>query len=155
MSDQWVYFIQADDNGPIKIGFTADDPKRRLAALQTGNASALKLLGAIKAPPARERQFHTDLAQFRLQGEWFESHPSVLDTVQKALAGEPINCGGPHCSFCGICQHTTAVLVAGQIEGVFICDQCSGACAKIAGEQLLKVAAAALSDDELDMGYAA
>lgn len=153
MSDQYVYFIQADENGPIKIGFTTDDPKKRLAQLQTGNPSVLKLLGSINGTTAREREFHSALSEWRLQGEWFQSHPTVLAAVQDALspAAEP----GPHCSFCGVCQHDTAVLIAGQIEATYICNQCSGLCAKIAGEHLLKLAAASMSDAEMDMGYVA
>jgi len=144
MSEQYVYFIQADENGPIKIGYTADDPKRRLSQLQTGNASALKLLGAIKGTAAHEKQFHTDLAEWRLQGEWFESHPTVLETIQKALSShcEPVNCGGPYCSFCGICHHQTDLLIAGR-DGVHICTGCCGACARIAAEHLVRTAVAA------------
>lgn len=124
MSDQYVYFIQADENGPIKIGFTADDPKRRLSQLQTGNASALKLLGAIKGTAVQERQFHTALSEWRLQGEWFEPHPTVLATVQNALSAEEQQHAVPclHCSFCLRCQDDVSVLVAGPAGN--ICDEC-------------------------------
>lgn len=127
MSDQFVYFIQADENGPIKIGFTADDPQRRLNQLQTGNASALKLLGAINGTTARERQFHADLSEWRLQGEWFESHPTVLAAIQEALSSsaETVHetCNGLRCSFCFRCQHELEVtLVAGPAAN--ICEDC-------------------------------
>lgn len=144
MSDQWVYFIQADENGPIKIGFTSGKPERRLNQLQTAHPSALKLLGAISGTSQREKQFHTELAQWRLQGEWFESHPKVLGTIADALAAEetkpeqhPINCGGFHCSFCDACQHDSIVLIAGPGD-IFICDQCIGLCAVLAGQALDK-----------------
>lgn len=145
MSDQWVYFIQADEGGPIKIGFTADDPKRRLSQLQTGNASTLKLLGSIKGTAARERQFHAELSEFRLQGEWFKSDPTVLAAVQNALTAddEPIVCCGVRCSFCGVCQHNTGILVAADRDGAHICEQCVGRCAKMAAEYFLSIAAAA------------
>lgn len=144
MSDQFVYFIQADQDGPIKIGFTSDKPEKRLSQLQTGNASALKLLGAINAPASRERQFHAELSEWRLQGEWFAPHPTVLAAIGEALSAEPIQCGGPHCSFCGICQHEVAVLIAGPND-VYICSQCAGRCAKEAAEYFQKAAEAALS----------
>lgn len=134
MSDQFVYFIQADESGPIKIGFTADDPRRRLASLQTGNPAALRLLGAIKGTFADERRFHSDLAEWRLQGEWFQSHPTVLAMVQEALSSPPsvsTECGQRclHCSFCLACQHANdEVLIAGLAGNI------CGACVRISCE---------------------
>lgn len=138
MSDQFVYFIQADEDGPIKIGFTSDDPKRRLNQLQTGNASTLKLLGAIKGTIARERQFHAELAEWRLQGEWFQSHPAVLAAVQAALAAPAPEEGGCnnrclHCSFCLRCQHEVAIIVAGRAGN--ICGECVDAAAEVVAER--------------------
>ena len=141
MSDQYVYFIQADENGPIKIGFTSDDPQKRLSQLQTGNASALKLIGAIKATSAREKQFHSAFAEWRLQGEWFKPHPAVLSGIQDALASiaDSADCAGLHCSFCGICQRDTLVLIAGP-DDIYICSQCVALCANIVSDQLDKTA---------------
>lgn len=124
MSDQYVYFIQADEDGPIKIGFTADDPKKRLNQLQTGNPATLKLLGAIKGSIAREREFHADLAEWRLQGEWFQPHPTVLTAVQTAL-DDPQETAEQclHCSFCFRCQHDDdLILFAGPAAN--ICESC-------------------------------
>lgn len=151
MSDQFVYFIQADESGPIKIGFTSDDPKKRLAQLQTGNPSVLKLLGSITGTTAIERKFHLDLSEWRLQGEWFQSHPTVLAAVQDALARpqEPVDCGGAHCSFCGICQRDAHLLIGGPND-IYICSGCVGLCAEIAGQHLLKTAAALLSEPEAE-----
>lgn len=144
MSEQFVYFIQADENGPIKIGFTADDPKRRLSQLQTGNASALKLLGAINGTSSQEKQFHADLSEWRLQGEWFEPHPTVLAKIQDALSSSQQQ--GPHhaddfpcklhCNFCLRCSHEVACLVAGPAGN--ICDACIEMCAEIIVEQRAK-----------------
>ena len=88
MSDQYIYFIQADENGPIKIGTTQSNPLRRMANLQTGCPSVVRLLGAIEGTPAQERQIHAVLSQFRTHGEWFIPHPIVLAAVELA-----INCG--------------------------------------------------------------
>lgn len=122
MSEQYVYFIQADENGPIKIGYTADDPKRRLSQLQTGNASTLKLLGAVRGTSAHERKFHADLAEWRLQGEWFEPHPTVISTIQDALASSDVDDQCIHCSFCLRCHHDTEVMLRGLAGN--ICDDC-------------------------------
>ena len=142
MSDQFVYFIQADENGPIKIGFTTDEPRKRLAQLQIGNPHELKLLGAIKGSTAIERQFHADLAEWRLQGEWFSPHETVLAAVKGALEApaEHIVCGGPYCSFCGVCKHCTLVLIAAPGGEFLICDQCVGLSARIVAESFAKAA---------------
>lgn len=153
MSDQFVYFIQADENGPIKIGFTSDDPKRRLNQLQTGNASTLKLLGAINGSAAREREFHSQLAEFRLQGEWFEAHPTVVEAVNEALSTPAKkSCGGLHCSFCGACQHDRAILIAGPND-VFICNDCCSLCSEIIAEKFLKDAQITIPIAPEMMGY--
>ncbi len=138
MSDSFVYFIQADENGPIKIGYTADDPKKRLGQLQTGNASALKLLGAIKGTSSRERELHAALAEWRMQGEWFQSHPTVLATIQAALsAADPqedtcrTHC--LHCSFCLACQDDVAHLIAGRAGN--ICCDCVQTCVEVLAEK--------------------
>lgn len=156
-----VYFIQADESGPIKIGFTADDPKRRLNQLQTGNASALKLLGFVRGTPADEKQLHVELAEWRLQGEWFQSHPSVLARIQAALYAEQEQGQGPHsddggpcclhCSFCLSCSHEVEQLVAGPAGN--ICDACVVICSKImehqkAEKENRKAAAASLVTGE-------
>src|SRR5689334_18091148 len=42
-----VYFIQAGENGPIKIGYTFKNVADRLAGIQTGNHEECKILGVI------------------------------------------------------------------------------------------------------------
>jgi len=149
MSDQFVYFIQADEDGPIKIGFTAGDPQSRLAQLQTGNPVALKLLGAIRGDTAKERELHAALAEWRLQGEWFKPHATVLDTVRQALqeAHDPNICK-PQCSFCGACRHQTPSLIAGPND-VFICASCVTVCCEIVADHLSKKAAQFAADPQI------
>ena len=142
MTDQFVYFIQADDNGPIKIGFTADDPKKRIAQLQTGNASTLKLLGFVKGSTSKERELHAALSEWRMQGEWFQSHPTVLEAINEALAADACAQGkhpcGMHCSFCLRCQHEVTLLIAGAAG--YICDLCVDTCLEIVTEKRLAAA---------------
>ena len=56
-----VYFIQSGEGGPVKIGHTNGDVKRRLEALQTGNPAPLKLLLSIDGGRDIERIFHKRL----------------------------------------------------------------------------------------------
>lgn len=91
MTASCIYFIQAGDAGPIKVGFTSGDVQRRVTQLQTGNPSALAILGAIKGTAERERQLHGRLSPWRAKGEWFKPHPDVLQVIEDELRdGEQI-----------------------------------------------------------------
>ena len=48
MSEGFVYFIQEEETGRIKIGFSEKHPKGRLKDFQTGNSNKLNLLGYIE-----------------------------------------------------------------------------------------------------------
>lgn len=67
-----VYFIRMKESGHIKIGI-ARDPQLRLEALKTGNPEPLELIAFTVVVDGRalERQLHSKLANYRLQGEWF------------------------------------------------------------------------------------
>lgn len=76
----YVYFIQAGDRGPIKIGWSCE-VSRRLAELQTANASRLVLLGFIPGTQALERAWHERFAEDRLEAEWFRPSQVLLDAI--------------------------------------------------------------------------
>lgn len=76
-----VYMIQAgDERGPVKIGFAAN-PKRRLAALQTGHPERLSILRLFDGGKVDEASLHAKFSTFRLSGEWFSFHESMLVDV--------------------------------------------------------------------------
>jgi DNA-binding XRE family transcriptional regulator len=81
----YVYFIQAKGDGPIKIGFTADDPRKRMVKIQSDCPWPVSLIGTIEGSVSLEKQIHLLLARWRTQGEWFQPHPIVLAAVQEAL----------------------------------------------------------------------
>lgn len=66
-----VYFIE-DFNSNIKIGYTSNI-KVRAASLQTGNAEKYRCIIFVEVdnPKELERDLHKKLAQYRIQGEWF------------------------------------------------------------------------------------
>lgn len=67
----WIYVIQADGyGGLIKIGRTAD-PGRRLAELQRATGEKLRIVGAWRDRPEREKELHAKYAGVRVRGEWF------------------------------------------------------------------------------------
>lgn len=76
-----VYFIQSGTTGPIKIGYSAGPPGRRLAALQTGHPEPLRLLATIEGGRETEINLHRRFAAHRKTGEWFEPHPDVIQFI--------------------------------------------------------------------------
>jgi Meiotically Up-regulated Gene 113 (MUG113) protein len=78
-----LYFIQAGEDGPIKIGL-ADRPFERLASLQTANYEELRLLAHVPVEPLEERFYHEVMEPYRIRGEWFRPDPVVLALVDAA-----------------------------------------------------------------------
>jgi hypothetical protein len=72
----WLYFIQqGQGGGPFKIG-RAKNPRKRLAELQTGNPTPLRLVAAVVDAAVFEPQVHMALAEARIgDSEWFEAEP--------------------------------------------------------------------------------
>ena len=68
----YTYFIQAGDDGPIKIG-RASNVRRRLKELQTASHERLRVLAVIRGD--YERSMHRFCSDSRLHGEWF--HPTA------------------------------------------------------------------------------
>jgi hypothetical protein len=78
----WLYFIQGDDGGPIKIGRTLD-PARRITRLQTGYPfGQLRFIALVRAFRSSEASLHEFFAEHRIRGEWFAPGDSVLDVIE-------------------------------------------------------------------------
>lgn len=77
---EWVYFIQAGEGGPIKIG-VARNPSTRLKALRTGAHAPLTLLGAVQGGYDFEAQLHEEFREQHRHGEWFEPTPALLERI--------------------------------------------------------------------------
>lgn len=75
-----IYFIQAGDNGAIKIGYT-DNIEKRLRQLQTGNPYKLKLLKIINGTYELEKSIHKMFVNDRLEGEWFRPSRRLLNYI--------------------------------------------------------------------------
>ena len=67
-----TYVIQSGHNGPVKIGYTDDDPRIRMRALQIGSAEKLYLVRDFQGESG-ERHLHRRFAHLRLHGEWFSN----------------------------------------------------------------------------------
>jgi hypothetical protein len=71
-SKGFIYLIQQGDSDIYKIGWTTDGEISRLAALQTGSAEKLSLVGSFSASSQQtEDTLHRLFAPFHQRGEWF------------------------------------------------------------------------------------
>lgn len=78
----FIYFIQGECGGPIKIGY-AKDVQNRIRTLQTGYPDTLKLLLAIPGNIHNEQVLHGHLDAYRLHGEWFKPDAAVLNRIKE------------------------------------------------------------------------
>lgn len=78
-----VYFIQAQGVGLIKIGFTARNPRVRLASLRTGSPVPLVPLGFVTGLQNEEGELHTRFIASRAHGEWFHPTPDLLAFIDE------------------------------------------------------------------------
>ncbi len=80
-STGWVYFIQAESIGLIKIGWTASRPLIRLSMLAVGSPVNLTLLGVSPGNPDLERQTHGRFRADRERGEWFRPSEALKQFI--------------------------------------------------------------------------
>lgn len=104
-----VYFVQAVDGGPIKIGFSVD-VDFRVGQLQTGSPVELRLIGCVQGDRELERSLHVELAEHHIRGEWFRPTVAVRDAMRRigavgvrdiARVRIPSSHGLHACSNCG------------------------------------------------------
>jgi hypothetical protein len=81
-----IYFIQAGEDGPIKIGLT-NDLHKRMGALRTGCPFKLRLLATTPGGLLKERALQRTFADDRTHGEWFNPSSALLALI--AEIGEP------------------------------------------------------------------
>jgi hypothetical protein len=77
---RYIYFIQPEAGGPVKIG-KSRDPKRRLREAQTHHPERLVIRRTVRVHKAyvdvMERNLHKHFADHRLNGEWFDPTPEL------------------------------------------------------------------------------
>lgn len=88
----YIYFIQKEKGGPVKIG-SAANPVQRLAAIQGMNPDPLCLLGVAAGGIGAERRVHESFAESRLHGEWFEPSARLLTLIGKLPSWEDVEAG--------------------------------------------------------------
>jgi hypothetical protein len=75
--EKLVYFIQARDGGPVKIGI-ALDPLERMRYLQSANSFELNCLWLTPGDGRTERKLHHKFRDSHIRGEWFYPSDELL-----------------------------------------------------------------------------
>jgi hypothetical protein len=81
----YVYFVEAEGVGRIKIGWTENLPER-LKTLQLYSPVPLRLLGACWVTSDMEKSLHKTFADRRVVGEWFEPDSDLMELIRKHAA---------------------------------------------------------------------
>lgn len=81
----YIYFIQVDGGGPIKIGITRHDPRQRMVKIQSDCPWPVSLIGVVMGGLDDEASLHRELSQFNTQGEWFNPTAEVISAVERTL----------------------------------------------------------------------
>ena len=83
----WIYFVQAGQKGPIKVGFTGDF-LNRFMVLQTGNHEDLRAKCLFPGGRDDETAIHLMLRKTRVRGEWYRES-SAMRKIFKGKSREP------------------------------------------------------------------
>lgn len=76
----YVYFIT--DGEAVKIG-KANNPKSRLAGLQTSHHKPLRFIATMPGGSELERELHRVFSRFRIRGEWFKDCKEIRDFIKR------------------------------------------------------------------------
>ena len=79
---RFIYLIENEDNGYIKIGIGVN-PNQRIKALQTGSTGKLKLLykKEVQFASKIESVLHRQYKEQRISGEWFDLYGFDLKDI--------------------------------------------------------------------------
>lgn len=80
-----IYFIQAEDGGPVKIGYTGSSVKSRLTTLQVSSSKKLNVLAKIRGSKTFEKHLHNKFDHLRISGEWFKPEQELLNFIAELV----------------------------------------------------------------------
>ena len=78
----FVYYIQEEMDGNIKIGWS-EDPLKRLSEHQTSNSRELRMLVYVKGDKDYEKEIHRKFQSSKTTGEWFKPDKRLLVHIEK------------------------------------------------------------------------
>jgi T5orf172 domain len=76
----FVYFIQEENRGYIKIG-SAENVEKRLKGLQVGNPDKLKILHKTSGGQNLELFLHKKFKEYHIRGEWFRDSEEIINYI--------------------------------------------------------------------------
>lgn len=85
-----IYFVQVENDGPIKIGFAADIHKR-ISELQIANPYELSLIGCMRGDKEKEKRLHKKFVKYWIRGEWFKPGKKLLKYIYTYGNASPDN----------------------------------------------------------------
>jgi hypothetical protein len=87
---RWVYFIGAEDGGPVKIG-VSNNPRRRLSMLRCETGRDLSILATAAGGLDIEDAYHLMFEASRTYGEWFDRSAEIDAEIARlnGLRGSP------------------------------------------------------------------
>jgi len=85
----FIYFIQSERGGPIKIGY-ATNVQQRLEQLQSAHPYRLLCLASTQGSIGLEHRLHENFDNYRLLGEWFEPCDELLDLIRNIEQFDPL-----------------------------------------------------------------
>lgn len=77
-----IYFLEAEGIKRIKIGFSTNFPNR-LSDLQGASPVKLRVLKIVKGAQETERLLIRVFGVFRIHGEWFDAHHSLVQFIKE------------------------------------------------------------------------
>lgn len=78
----YVYFIRPMGMEFIKIGFSVNDVRKRIAALSTAWPLPLLLLLVLDGGMAFEQEMHRRFSHLRIRGEWFTAADDLYEFIE-------------------------------------------------------------------------
>lgn len=78
----FVYFITAEPDEFVKIGWSLNNPLGRMRDLQTGCPEALRLMAYFPGSLEDERRLHRTFAELQYRSEWFFLQHKLKDLVR-------------------------------------------------------------------------
>ena len=90
-----IYFIQAGLNGPVKIGHTNIEVRKRFNGLQIGNHEQLYLLRLENGYLDREEYLHRMFFSTLVRGEWYRNGDHLMNYIYNGV--EPHLDKNGHC----------------------------------------------------------
>ena len=85
----YVYFVQTQAGGPIKIN-ASGAPTKRISAMRSDYPYPLIELGVVRGGEALEIELHALLVKHKLNGDWFNAAPAVATAIHEVLAHEKL-----------------------------------------------------------------